>query len=181
MATEGWHEFRGRRQALTQITRSVAECSRARNRTRRQRCGFRGREGHRPWPSWESGSGKSTLARIIALIDPPSGGELRVDGRWSTLAAKADAQNAVQGSDGVPEPLWQSDPRQKVGDVLMEPLLINTPMQAAERREKPKRCWPRSASPPSISTGIRTCFGRSASAHCHRTRIDAEPGALGAG
>ena len=34
----------------------------------------------------ESGSGKSTLARIIALIDPPSGGVLRVDGQRSTSA-----------------------------------------------------------------------------------------------
>ena len=29
----------------------------------------------------ESGSGKSTLARIIALIDPASGGELKIDGQ----------------------------------------------------------------------------------------------------
>jgi dipeptide transport system ATP-binding protein len=41
-----------------------------------------------------------------------------------------------QGADGVPEPLWQLNPRQKIGDVLMEPLLINTDMPAAERRDR---------------------------------------------
>ncbi|MES2436249.1 MAG: dipeptide ABC transporter ATP-binding protein [Pseudomonadota bacterium] len=85
----------------------------------------------------ESGSGKSTLARIIALIDPPSGGVLKVDGqavdisrKRLTPAMRSKVQMVFQN------PYGSLNPRQKVGDVLMEPLLINTNMPATERREK---------------------------------------------
>ena len=85
----------------------------------------------------ESGSGKSTLARIIALIDAPSGGVLKVDGQEVnigrqklTSAMRSKVQMVFQN------PYGSLNPRQKVGDVLMEPLLINTPLSAAERREK---------------------------------------------
>ncbi|MEO5614585.1 MAG: ATP-binding cassette domain-containing protein, partial [Cypionkella sp.] len=85
----------------------------------------------------ESGSGKSTLARIIALIDPPSGGVLKVDGQVVNIARKrltpamrSKVQMVFQN------PYGSLNPRQKVGDVLMEPLVINTGLHAAERREK---------------------------------------------
>lgn len=85
----------------------------------------------------ESGSGKSTLARIIALIDPPSGGELKVAGeavdigkKKLTPAMRSKVQMVFQN------PYGSLNPRQKVGDVLMEPLLINTSMPAVERRDK---------------------------------------------
>ncbi|MDB5659404.1 MAG: dppF [Cypionkella sp.] len=85
----------------------------------------------------ESGSGKSTLARIIALIDAPSSGVLKVDGqpvdisrKRLTPAMRSKVQMVFQN------PYGSLNPRQKVGDVLMEPLLINTSMPAAERREK---------------------------------------------
>jgi dipeptide transport system ATP-binding protein len=85
----------------------------------------------------ESGSGKSTLARIIALIDPPSGGVLKVAGdpvdigrRKLTPAMRSKVQMVFQN------PYGSLNPRQKVGDVLMEPLLINTAMTADERRAK---------------------------------------------
>ena len=85
----------------------------------------------------ESGSGKSTLARIIALIDAPSGGVLKVDGpevnigrQKLTSAMRSKVQMVFQN------PYGSLNPRQKVGDVLMEPLLINTSLSASERREK---------------------------------------------
>ncbi|OYU39075.1 MAG: peptide ABC transporter ATP-binding protein [Pseudorhodobacter sp. PARRP1] len=85
----------------------------------------------------ESGSGKSTLARIIALIDPPSSGVLQLDGQAVdigrhklTPAMRSKVQMVFQN------PYGSLNPRQKVGDVLMEPLLINTALPAAERREK---------------------------------------------
>lgn len=85
----------------------------------------------------ESGSGKSTLARIIALIDAPSGGELRLGGEVVDIARKRltpDMRSKVQMV--FQNPYGSLNPRQKVGDVLMEPLLINTPMPAAERRDR---------------------------------------------
>jgi dipeptide transport system ATP-binding protein len=85
----------------------------------------------------ESGSGKSTLARIIALIDTQSGGQLLIDGREVHLgrrrpdpALRSKVQMVFQN------PYGSLNPRQKVGDVLMEPLIINTRVPAAERRER---------------------------------------------
>lgn len=86
----------------------------------------------------ESGSGKSTLARIIALIDAPSGGELIIDGEKVDIstrrpgpALRSKVQMVFQN------PYGSLNPRQKVGDVLMEPLIINRPeISAAERRDR---------------------------------------------
>lgn len=85
----------------------------------------------------ESGSGKSTLARIIALIDPASGGELKIDGHPVDIARRrpgTDMRSKVQMV--FQNPYGSLNPRQKVGDVLMEPLIINTKMPAAERRDR---------------------------------------------
>ena len=85
----------------------------------------------------ESGSGKSTLARIIALIDAPTGGELRIAGEVVDIqrrrpgpALRSKVQMVFQN------PYGSLNPRQKVGDVLMEPLVINTDAPAAERRDR---------------------------------------------
>jgi len=85
----------------------------------------------------ESGSGKSTLSRIIALIDAPSSGELRIEGEVVDIARQRltpDMRSKVQMV--FQNPYGSLNPRQKVGDVLMEPLLINTALRAAERRDR---------------------------------------------
>lgn len=85
----------------------------------------------------ESGSGKSTLARIIALIDPASGGELKIDGKPVDIARRRpDTQMRSKVQMVFQNPYGSLNPRQKVGDVLMEPLIINTKIPAAERRER---------------------------------------------
>jgi dipeptide transport system ATP-binding protein len=85
----------------------------------------------------ESGCGKSTLARIITMIDAPSGGELLIEGEGVDIAR-----------DGVPRelrrkvqivfqnPYGSLNPRQKIGDVLAEPLKLNTSLAAGERRDR---------------------------------------------
>ncbi|WP_136682454.1 dipeptide ABC transporter ATP-binding protein [Falsirhodobacter xinxiangensis] len=83
----------------------------------------------------ESGCGKSTLARIITLIDPPSGGELLIDGKPAqTFGMTAELRRKVQIV--FQNPYGSLNPRQKVGDMLMEPLLLNTKDNTATRREK---------------------------------------------
>jgi len=83
----------------------------------------------------ESGCGKSTLARMITLIDPATAGEILIDGvpvdtRHVSRAMRQKVQIVFQN------PYGSLNPRQKIGDVLAEPLLLNTDMSAAERREK---------------------------------------------
>ncbi|MCK9549803.1 dipeptide ABC transporter ATP-binding protein [Aquamicrobium sp.] len=85
----------------------------------------------------ESGCGKSTLARIITLIDPATSGELLIEGRKVDIAAEAltpDMRRKVQIV--FQNPYGSLNPRQKIGDILCEPLVINTDVKADERRER---------------------------------------------
>ena len=83
----------------------------------------------------ESGSGKSTLARIIALIDAPSGGDLLIEGERVDISQKRPAPALRSKVQMVfQNPYGSLNPRQKVGSVLMEPLVINRPEIRAEER-----------------------------------------------
>ncbi|KQN78409.1 dipeptide ABC transporter ATP-binding protein [Devosia sp. BK] len=83
----------------------------------------------------ESGCGKSTLARMITLIDPQTSGEILIDGIPASAAhVTKELRQKVQIV--FQNPYGSLNPRQKIGDVLAEPLLLNTDMSAAERREK---------------------------------------------
>jgi len=85
----------------------------------------------------ESGCGKSTLARALTLIEEPSSGSLQIAGQEVNGAnaqtrkqLRRDVQMVFQN------PYASLNPRQKIGDQLAEPLLINTSLSRAERREK---------------------------------------------
>lgn len=85
----------------------------------------------------ESGCGKSTLARIITLIDPASGGELLLDGVAVDVGRGAPAREMRRKVQIVfQNPYGSLNPRQKVGDMLMEQLYLNTDHSAAERRSE---------------------------------------------
>ncbi len=84
----------------------------------------------------ESGCGKSTLARMIAMVEPPTSGTFAIDGRKilstdrRTLAAmRTHVQMVFQ------DPYGSLNPRQKVGSILEEPLVINRKdLSRADRR-----------------------------------------------
>ncbi len=84
----------------------------------------------------ESGCGKSTLARMITLIDQQTSGEILIDGEkvdkshGVTRAMRQKVQIVFQN------PYGSLNPRQKIGEVLAEPLLLNTDMPSDERRQK---------------------------------------------
>ena len=85
----------------------------------------------------ESGCGKSTLARIITLIDPATSGDLIIDGVKIDIAKQpltSELRRKVQIV--FQNPYGSLNPRQKIGDVLQEPLLINTKTPADERRDR---------------------------------------------
>ncbi|MET0174016.1 dipeptide ABC transporter ATP-binding protein [Agrobacterium vaccinii] len=85
----------------------------------------------------ESGCGKSTLARMLTFIDEPTSGELLIDGqKVDTRPGHLTAEMRQKVQIVFQNPYGSLNPRQKIGDVLGEPLLINTKMSAAERREK---------------------------------------------
>jgi dipeptide transport system ATP-binding protein len=85
----------------------------------------------------ESGCGKSTLARILTFIDEPTAGELLIDGqKVDTRPGHLTADMRQKVQIVFQNPYGSLNPRQKIGDVLGEPLLINTKMSDAERRER---------------------------------------------
>ncbi|MBI4920821.1 MAG: dipeptide ABC transporter ATP-binding protein [Devosia nanyangense] len=85
----------------------------------------------------ESGSGKSTLARILTLIDPPTSGELLIEGeRVDIIKTGVSKQMRRKVQMVFQNPYGSLNPRQKIGDVLAEPLVINTDMPASERQDR---------------------------------------------
>jgi dipeptide transport system ATP-binding protein len=85
----------------------------------------------------ESGCGKSTLARIVTMIDAPTAGELFIDGKKVDIAKDGLTSEMRRKVQIVfQNPYGSLNPRQKIGDVLGEPLLINTDVGAEERRER---------------------------------------------
>ena len=85
----------------------------------------------------ESGCGKSTLARIITMIDAPTAGDLLIDGEKVDLAKDGLTPEMRRKVQIVfQNPYGSLNPRQKIGDVLGEPLLVNTAMPTAERRDR---------------------------------------------
>lgn len=85
----------------------------------------------------ESGCGKSTLARLLTRIEAPTGGSLHFDGRDITSVPKSDEKALRQAVQMVfQNPYGSLNPRQKVADILAEPLLINTGLPKAERRDR---------------------------------------------
>jgi dipeptide transport system ATP-binding protein len=84
----------------------------------------------------ESGCGKSTLARIITLIDPATSGELLLDGSPIDISKGAPGREMRRKVQIVfQNPYGSLNPRQKVGDMLMEQLYLNTDHSADERRD----------------------------------------------
>lgn len=75
----------------------------------------------------ESGCGKSTLARLITMIEPPTSGEISLAGAAKDM--RKQVQIVFQDAYG------SLNPRKKVGSILEEPLVINTRMHRAERRD----------------------------------------------
>jgi dipeptide transport system ATP-binding protein len=85
----------------------------------------------------ESGCGKSTLARLVAMIEPPTSGALQITDQnivgatsYTLRTLRPKVQMVFQN------PYGSLNPRQKIGSILEEPLLVNTSFAKAERTEK---------------------------------------------
>ncbi len=85
----------------------------------------------------ESGCGKSTLARLLTMIEPVSAGELIIDGRNVTNGRHEDLKALRSVVQIVfQDPFGSLNPRQKVGAILEEPLVINTSLSRNECRQR---------------------------------------------
>ena len=85
----------------------------------------------------ESGCGKSTLARALTMIEPPTRGKLLLDGADVTHADADERKRLRQRVQMVfQNPYASLNPRKKIGQVLEEPLAINTKLSAFERNER---------------------------------------------
>jgi dipeptide transport system ATP-binding protein len=85
----------------------------------------------------ESGCGKSTVARMVTMIDPITSGEMLIDGRRIDIASEPltpEMRSKVQIV--FQNPYGSLNPRKKIGDILTEPLVINTKVPAGERRDR---------------------------------------------
>ena len=85
----------------------------------------------------ESGCGKSTLARLLTMIEEPTEGALEFDGQDLLKLDKAKRKELRQRIQIIfQNPYGSLNPRKKVGTILEEPLVINTKLSKAERKEK---------------------------------------------
>ena len=81
----------------------------------------------------ESGCGKSTLARMLALLDTPTSGTIRIDG--ADTAAAQDTTKLRRSVQMVfQDPFGSLNPRRTVAGTLEEPLVIAGEGSGAERR-----------------------------------------------
>lgn len=85
----------------------------------------------------ESGCGKSTLGRLLTMIETPTEGELFYQGQ-DLLKPDPSAQQLRRQKIQIifQNPYGSLNPRKKVSQILEEPLLINSRLSKAERREK---------------------------------------------
>jgi dipeptide transport system ATP-binding protein len=86
----------------------------------------------------ESGCGKSTLARLLTMIELPSSGSLNIAGEEVTGGASKEVLQKLRPKVQIvfQNPYGSLNPRHRIGFALEEPLLINTKLSAAERRDK---------------------------------------------
>lgn len=85
----------------------------------------------------ESGCGKSTLARLITMIEEPTSGSLTINGVDITPSQWSKMRETVQIV--FQDPYSSLNPRQRIGQILQEPLIINRPQMTAADREKHAR------------------------------------------
>ena len=73
----------------------------------------------------ESGCGKTTLGRALAMLQPPSSGTITFAGTELTRLTRRQLRAARRQLQMVfQDPYASLDPRQRVGDIVGEPLLI---------------------------------------------------------
>lgn len=88
----------------------------------------------------ESGCGKSTLARLITMIEPPTDGSFEIEQHHVDRdTSKPDKKLRAAVQIVFQDPYSSLNPRQKIGTIIQEPMLINRPDVSAVDREERAR------------------------------------------
>ena len=85
----------------------------------------------------ESGCGKTTTARMILLVESPTTGRIKFKGGNLAEFTPADYKEYRSSVQAVFQDPWSSlNPRLKVGQIIMEPLLTNRQLSKGETKEQ---------------------------------------------
>ena len=82
----------------------------------------------------ENGSGKSTLAKMLAGMVEPTTGELAIDDHTLQFGDYAFRSQRIRMI--FQDPSTSLNPRQRISQILNFPLLLNTPLDADERKKR---------------------------------------------
>jgi oligopeptide/dipeptide ABC transporter ATP-binding protein len=116
----------------------------------------------------ESGSGKTTLGRVAAGLHQPTSGRIRFEGNDITEPSAAERRQLRRNIQIVyQDPFSSLDPRQKVQDIVREPLDIHQIGTPQERRQRVQQLLDRvriptrlaTARPHELSGGLRQRVG----------------------
>jgi len=98
---------------------------------------FELREGETYGLVGESGSGKSTTGRMLVGLERPDAGEVRFAGRNITALAGKERKAMRKNIQFVfQDPYSSLNPKQRIGNMLEEPLVIHRMGSASERKER---------------------------------------------
>jgi oligopeptide/dipeptide ABC transporter ATP-binding protein len=85
----------------------------------------------------ESGCGKSTTAKLVLKLEEPTGGEIRFEGRALQGLDAAGIRQYRRSVQAVfQDPFASLNPRMRVGDIIVEPLVTNETLTGAEARQR---------------------------------------------
>ncbi|STO55748.1 peptide ABC transporter ATP-binding protein [Grimontia hollisae] len=85
----------------------------------------------------ESGCGKSTLGRLLTMIEVPTGGTLDFKGKdLLKRDPESDKLRRQKIQIVFQNPYGSLNPRKKIGQILEEPLAINTDLSAVKRKAR---------------------------------------------
>ncbi|MBT0654633.1 ABC transporter ATP-binding protein [Geomobilimonas luticola] len=88
----------------------------------------------------ESGCGKSTVARLLLGLTPPTKGEVLFEGGNLAEMGKRDLASFRRAAQLIfQDPFSSLNPRQRVGDIIGEPLVVHGYASGSELRERVAR------------------------------------------
>jgi oligopeptide/dipeptide ABC transporter ATP-binding protein len=85
----------------------------------------------------ESGCGKTTTAKMVLLLERPTGGIMRFEGQDLQTLESANLRAYRRSVQAVfQDPYASLNPRMRVGSIIVEPLVTNESLAAAEVRKR---------------------------------------------